>query len=162
MIEEKMKLYDSLKSIFLHIDNHEKAFFAEYGLNVPRFYTLFHISNHPGISYIELSDLLLCTKSNTTRIVQGMQKDGLVSRQSRPGDGRSFSLTLTPQGEALFKQVYPNYLQLVDRLMSRFNADEIKLYTHYSQHVESVLGPNEAGQFVEVRLSESCPAESGG
>ena len=80
MEQVKFELYESLKSIFLHIDNHEKAFLAKFGLNVPRFYVLMHVQQNPGINYIVLSDLLLCTKSNTTRIVRGMQQDGLITR----------------------------------------------------------------------------------
>ncbi|NLE83988.1 MAG: MarR family transcriptional regulator, partial [Chloroflexi bacterium] len=99
MTQTRMQLYESLKAIFLHIDNHEKTYLSDYGLNVPRFYILLHISHKPGISYIELSDLLLCTKSNTTRVMQGMYKDGLVTRKNDPEDGRSYNLYLTEKGK---------------------------------------------------------------
>src|SRR5665648_428668 len=109
MAHDKMVLYDSLKAIFLHIDNHEKALFSEFDLTLPRFYVLLHLSKHPGINFIDLSDLMLCTKSNTTRIVQSMQKDGLVQREVHPDDGRSFQLRLTPAGQAALDRVLPQY-----------------------------------------------------
>jgi len=107
MQQTKFKLYKSLKSIFLHIDNHEKAFLARFGLNIPRFFVLMHVENNPGINYIVLSDLLLCTKSNTTRVVRGMQKEGLINREMDPNDRRSYQLTLTEAGHDLFNRVYP-------------------------------------------------------
>lgn len=141
MAPERMIFYESLKAIFLHIDNHEKAFLSRYNLSIPRFYALLHIYNHPGINYIELSDLMLCTKSNTTRVVQGMQKDGLVLRKAHPADRRSFQLSLSKSGSLLFQEVYPEYLALVDRLMSLFSDEELERYAAASNHIENTLAP---------------------
>ncbi|HNY83702.1 MAG TPA: MarR family transcriptional regulator [Anaerolineaceae bacterium] len=142
MIENKeIVLYNSLKAIFLHIDNHEKALFSEFDLTLPRFYILLHLSNHPGINYIELSDLMLCTKGNTTRIVQSMQKDGLVQRVNHPADGRSYQLFLTVKGKATLERVLPQYNHLVDSLMSQFDDNKISYYTEVSKHIESTLAP---------------------
>lgn len=136
-----MALYNSLKAIFLHIDNHEKAFLSQYNLSLTRFYALLHIHTNPGINYIDLSELMLCTKSNTTRIVQSMQKDNLVIRRSDPADKRSYQLVLTEKGESLVKRIYPEFVNLIDQLMSRFNDDELEKYTKVSNHIESTLAP---------------------
>lgn len=135
----KMQLYESLKAIFLHIDDHEKHFLAQYGLNVPRFYILLHVGANPGINYIDLSEKMLCTKSNTTRIVRGMQRDGLIARQSHPEDGRSYQLFLTPAGGALLGRAYPAYERMVEALMASFSEDEISRFTCDSSHIESTL-----------------------
>ena len=144
MQQTKFELYESLKSIFLHIDNHEKAFLSRYGLNVPRFYVLMHVENNPGINYILLSDLLLCTKSNTTRIVRGMQKDGLITREVDPDDRRSYRLTLSKAGRDLFDRVYPDYKMQVDGLMSRLDKAKLEDYLKASSEIENTLTPNRA------------------
>lgn len=100
-----------------------------------------HIYNNPGINYIELTDLNLCTKSNTTRVVRSLQKDGLVERRDHPEDGRSYQLYLTQKGKQIFLNVYPVYLAQIDQLMSSFNAEQIKAYSAVSQHIETVLAP---------------------
>lgn len=155
MKQKRMQLYESLKSIFLHIDNHEKAFLSTYGLNIPRFYVLMHVNNHHGLNYMELSDLLLCTKSNTSRIVQGMQKDGLLSRVSNPEDGRSYHLYLTEEGQNIFEKVYPAYTELVNGLMSKFSNEEISRYHQFSQTIENTLAPQpisqQPGQPIQLR-----------
>jgi len=140
-------LYQSLKAIFLHIDNREKALFSKYDLSVARFYTLMHIYDHPGITYIDLSDLMLCTKSNTTRVVRGLLADGCVSRRANPIDGRSYQLYLTKKGKSLYNKVQPAYLTHIDRLMSSFNQEELAEYTEVSQRIEKTLAPDgsEAG-----------------
>ena len=139
MYTEKMKFYKSLKAIFLHIDNAEKAFLNQFKLSVPRFYTLFHIYNHPGINYIDLTDLLLCTKSNTTRIVRSLQKEGLIDRRNHPDDGRSFQLFLTDAGKDLFERIYPQYLAHINWLMSHFTDAELNRYSLVSYSIENTL-----------------------
>lgn len=153
MAHDKMVLYDSLKAIFLHIDNHEKALFSEFDLTLPRFYVLLHLSKHPGINFIDLSDLMLCTKSNTTRIVQSMQKDGLVQREVHPDDGRSFQLRLTPAGQAALDRVLPQYNDLVISLMSSFDEEKVREYTVVSQHIESTLAPKLGSSRAGAQLS---------
>ena len=144
MQQVKFELYESLKSIFLHIDNHEKAFLARFGLNVPRFYVLMHVEKNPGINYILLSDLLLCTKSNTTRVVRGMQTEGLINREVDPNDRRSYKLTLTEAGHDLFNRVYPDYKKLVDRLMSMLDKAKLEDYLRASSEIENTLTPKRA------------------
>ena len=144
MQQTKFELYNSLKSIFLHIDNHEKAFLARFGLNVPRFYVLMHVEKNPGINYIVLSDLLLCTKSNTTRVVRGMQEDGLINRENDPSDRRSYQLTLTKAGHDLYNRVYPDYKILVDGLMSKLDKAKLEEYLKASSEIENTLTPNRA------------------
>ena len=144
MQQVKFELYESLKSIFLHIDNHEKAFLARFGLNVPRFYVLMHVEKNPGINYILLSDLLLCTKSNTTRVVRGMQTEGLINREVDTNDRRSYKLTLTEAGHDLFNRVYPDYKKLVDRLMSMLDKAKLEDYLRASSEIENTLTPKRA------------------
>jgi len=139
MYAEKMAFYKSLKAIFLHIDNAEKAFLSQFRLSVPRFYTLYHIYNHPGINYIDLTDLLLCTKSNTTRIVRSLQKEGLIDRKNHPDDGRSFQLFLTDAGKDLFERIYPQYLAHINWLMSHFTDAELNRYSLMGYSIENTL-----------------------
>jgi len=142
MSQMKMHLYESLKAIFLHIDNHEKTYLSKHGLNIPRFYILLHVAQNPGINYIDLSDRLLCTKSNTTRVVQGMVKDGLVTRNNDVNDRRSYQLYLTEKGSNLLARVYPGFINQIDSLMSCFNEQEASNYLEVSQHIESSLSPD--------------------
>jgi len=142
MTQDSLKLYESFKAVFLHIDNHEKAYLTQFGLNIPRFYVLIHISQNPGINYIDLSDRLLCTKSNTSRVVQGMLKDGLITREVDTTDRRSYQLYLTDKGRSLLDRVYPGFIEDILELMSRFSDDETSRYLRVGQFIESSLSPD--------------------
>ena len=159
MSPDTIKLYESLKANFLHIDNHEKAYLSRFGLNIPRFYVLIHIAQNPGMNYIDLSDRLLCTKSNTTRIMQGMIKDELISRKNDPKDGRSFQLFLTEKGEALLAQVYPGFVAQVKQLMAAFSAEEIQQYLRVSHRIETIMSPDSSvnrfdSQILKLEITE--------
>ena len=134
-------MYQSLKAIFLHIDNHEKSLLSNYDLSVARFYALMHINSQPGINYIDLSDLMLCTKSNTTRVVRGYLARRFGRAMCSLEDGRSYQLYLTSKGETLFKEAHPEYLKQVDKLMSAFDETQLRTYTKVSQHIERILAP---------------------
>ena len=132
-------LYQSMKSIYLHLDNGERSLFSKFGLSTSRFNVLRHIQKHPGISYIDLSELMLCTKGNTTRIVQGMLHDSLINRRENPQDRRSFQLFLSTSGEILYKEVDTEYQDYIINLISKLNEDQLELYTEVSHSIEEKL-----------------------
>jgi MarR family transcriptional regulator, transcriptional regulator for hemolysin len=49
----------------------------------------------------DLGDHLKVTRPNITKLVDGLQRVGLVERRPHPGDGRRVQAHLTPAGEAL-------------------------------------------------------------
>jgi len=119
----------------------------------------FHIYNHPGINYIDLTDLLLCTKSNTTRIVRSLQKEGLIDRRNHPDDGRSFQLFLTDAGKDLFECIYPQYLAHINWLMSHFTDAELNRYSLVSYSIENTLAKAILGGNSGQTESPSRPAQ---
>jgi DNA-binding MarR family transcriptional regulator len=141
MQENGWELYFSLKSIFLHIDNQEKSLLARFNLNIPRFYILRHVYENPGINFMELSDLMLCTKGNTTRVVRSMQDEDLLTRQVSAADRRCYHLYLTNKGEKLFKEVNIAYNQHIHQLIAKFTEAQLASYTKISDHIEEVFKP---------------------
>jgi len=138
-IEIYHNLYQSMKSLSLHLDDGERSLFSKFDLTTSRFYVLKHIYSYPGITYIELSELMLCTKGNTTRIVGGMLEDHLVNRLENPKDRRSFQLFLTKTGENLFKEVNAAYQDYIFSLLSKLNEDQLENFEEVSNSIENRL-----------------------
>lgn len=138
---EKLALFESIKATFLHIDSQEKAMLLKHSLSLPRFYVLLHVHNHLGINQMELTARMLCTKGNITRILQGMEADGLLERKPDPQDGRSILLQLTWEGKTLLYSAYQDYEQLVDEMMGRFEPEQIKKYNSAIQVIQNTLRP---------------------
>jgi DNA-binding MarR family transcriptional regulator len=71
------------------------------GLRVPEWRVLACLADGDGAMITELARLALMEQSRMTRIVDQMQRRGLVARAADPADGRRVRVHLTPQGRAL-------------------------------------------------------------
>lgn len=91
-------VYSLLKEIYLIIDDGDRRLLSNYNLTPSRYYALVHLGNNPGMSLSELSDLMLCDKSNATRIIKGLEAEGLVTRRPHETDGRAIRLYLSDTG----------------------------------------------------------------
>jgi DNA-binding MarR family transcriptional regulator len=105
-MNDQESLYNLIKETFIVLDDGDRRLFSRFGLTPPRFYVLHHISEEPGISSSDLSQKLLCDKSNVTRIVKGLEAGGYLERRPHEHDGRAMRLYLTPAGEAICNEVH--------------------------------------------------------
>jgi len=142
MTQDSLKLYESFKAVFLHIDNHEKAYLTQFGLNIPSFYVLIKRRKKKGRKEREGRERRRWSKSNTRGVVQGMLKDGVITREVDTTDRRSYQLFLTDKGQSLLGRVYPGFIEDILELMSRFSDDETSRYLRVSQFIESSLSPD--------------------
>ncbi|MDY6847237.1 MAG: MarR family transcriptional regulator [Chloroflexota bacterium] len=128
-----------MKAISLHLDNGEKPLYSKFGLTASRFYVLKHVFNHPGINYIDLSELMLCTKGNTTRIIQGMLSDDLIYQSENPRDRRSFQLYLSKSGNQLFEEVRLEYQNYIKEVLSKLDEDQLDAFKILNRSIEKDL-----------------------
>jgi MarR family transcriptional regulator, 2-MHQ and catechol-resistance regulon repressor len=97
-MSDPLAIYHLLNEIFLILDDGDQRFFSRFNLTPSRYYALFHLGQNPGISFSELSALMLCDKSNITRIVKGLEASDLVFRRPHETDGRTLRLFLSEEG----------------------------------------------------------------
>lgn len=103
-MSDKELLYNLIKETFLLLDDGDRRFFRRFDLTVSRYYALYHIGQEPGISFSQLSERMVCDKSNVTRIIKGLELSGFVARQPHEKDGRTLRLYLTDAGTAVYHQ----------------------------------------------------------
>jgi DNA-binding MarR family transcriptional regulator len=101
---DAQSLYALLKEIFLILDDGDRQLLGRFDLTPTRYYALVHLGDNPGTSLSELSALMLCDKSNVTRIVRGLEVDGLVIRRPHETDRRVIRLYLSEAGDQLRQQ----------------------------------------------------------
>ena len=117
-------LYALLKEIFLILDDGDRQLFGQFELSPSRYYALVHLGDSPGLSLSTLSELMLCDKSNATRIVKGLEAEGLVTRRPHETDGRAIRLYLTEAGDLLRSRAVTAHEQYNQgRLKSVANGD---------------------------------------
>jgi DNA-binding MarR family transcriptional regulator len=118
------QFYDLIKELFLILDDGDRQLFGRFNLTATRYYALIHINQEPGISLSQLSDRLLCDKSNITRVIKSMEAEGLVSRRPHERDGRALRLYLTESGRDTYTRAAKahrayNQLRFTDAEASR-------------------------------------------
>ena len=84
----------------------------ELGLSLSSYEVLLRLHNEPGgrIRMSELAEAVLLTRSGMTRLVDRLERDGLVERVPCPSDGRGLHCSLTRRGAELFERAQPNHL----------------------------------------------------
>ena len=77
------------------------------GLTHAQFDIIATLGNTAGMTYKQLGERTLITKGTLTGVIDRLEQKGLVARERSGDDKRSFFVSLTASGEALFEQVFP-------------------------------------------------------
>lgn len=73
---------------------------------------------------VELAKQLSVTKRNVTSLVDGLEKDGLATRQPHPTDRRATLVQLTDEGERLFFKAAELQRQHLKDLFTSLEAEQ--------------------------------------
>jgi DNA-binding MarR family transcriptional regulator len=125
-----VRLYDLIKESFLLLDFADRQFLEQFDLTVSRYYALAHIAAVPGLSPSLLSRYMFCDKSNVTRLIHGLESDGLVERRPHERDGRAQRLFMTAAGEALYHRASEAHREFVHERLSVLEtqtADDVSI-----------------------------------
>jgi len=96
------------------------------GQSSARMEALAAIINSPALSaQVDIAKRLRIEGPTMTRMLDTLEKDGLVERLADPGDRRTKQLRLTEQGEAVLKEIFEIADALRDRLLEGLPSDEL-------------------------------------
>src|SRR5215210_8059743 len=84
----------------------------------------------------ELADGVLLSRSGMTRLVDRLERDGLLLRDTCTSDGRGCFAVLTEQGEAMLARARPTHLDGVrQRFLDQFEAGELEMFAGWWERV---------------------------
>ena len=90
---------------------------ASFQTTLPRFDLMAQLERaHQGLKMSELSQRMMVTGGNVTGITDGLEKEGLVIRESDPADRRVFRVKLTAEGQRQFRRMAVEHEQWVIEL----------------------------------------------
>lgn len=84
------------------------------GLTPPQFDVMVTLGDTDGMTCRELSEKTLVTKGTLTGVMDRLEAKGLIGRVPSREDRRSTIIRLTPEGDEMFRKVFPkqvNYLK---------------------------------------------------
>ena len=111
---------------------------AEQGLPLTSYEVLINLQAAPGRRrrMAELADSVLLSRSGMTRLVDRLEREGLLERDTCTDDGRGTFAVLTEKGEETLARARPTHLDGIrERFLRHFEPDELRELARYWDRV---------------------------
>ena len=128
MPQDRVVLNRLLFFVVGELDDSYNRVLADHGLNSTRFMALAMIysSENNKLNPSDLSDALISSRTNVTRLGNELAEAGWVKRRPSTADRRRVELSLTRAGKTLVEKVLPGLWAHIARQWSGFSAAEVK------------------------------------
>jgi DNA-binding MarR family transcriptional regulator len=101
----------------------------EHNLPLSSYEVLLYLADAPDgrMRMAELAESVLLSRSGLTRLVDRLEREGLLKRERCESDARGYFAQITPQGRRIFDAARRTHLDGVRaRFLSRFSRDELR------------------------------------
>lgn len=106
------------------------------GQSAARMEAMAAIMNSPSLSaQVEIARRLRIEGPTMTRMLDTLEKDGLVERLPDPNDRRTKQLRLTPDGERVLEQIFEIADTMRDRLLDGIPPEQIEAQNQFLQQL---------------------------
>jgi len=106
----------------------EAELLEERDLPLASYDVLVQLVDAPGrrLRMTELASAVLLSRSGLSRLVDRLQREGLVKREVASEDGRGMYAVLTPAGHSRLREAAPTHLRgVAEHMTSKFSDDEL-------------------------------------
>ena len=111
-----------------------------HGVTVQRWRVLMVVANLGPQTMIGLVRLTLIPQSALSRVVDQMERDGLVARWASKTDNRSVRVQLTEHGSTMYQQLAPTAREHSDAIVANFNVAELETLNAFLRRILGNLG----------------------
>jgi DNA-binding MarR family transcriptional regulator len=117
-----------LASVHWRLKNQFSAIIATEGFRVtPEQWAVLIVAHRsPGVSQTELAQLCLKDKTNVTRILDVLERDGLLIRADDARDRRVYRIRLTAAGEKMVQRLIPLAKRANAAACRRLDATDVR------------------------------------
>lgn len=115
-----------------------------HGLSLVEFEVLVRLARSPEqrLRMTHLAGQVALTTSGITRVVDRLERAGLVRREACPSDRRGAWAVVTPAGVRRLTAALPGHLELLERHFSgRFTPDELATFTERLRTIRDDVHP---------------------
>ena len=120
-----LNLCFEILSLATAIDDDCAGRLSAHNLTEGRFVLLFLLHSTPdALSPHELASRAGVTRATITGLLDGLERDGLISRQAAPQDRRMLTIELTPKGGKIAGELFAEHTHWITTLFSELSDDE--------------------------------------
>lgn len=102
---------------------------AGHSITSVQFAALGALSDEPGIDQARIAALIAYDRATIGGVIERLEKRGLVERTVNDDDRRARIVTLTPEGEALYKALLPLVKKLQSDILAELSAADRAVLT---------------------------------
>ena len=95
-----------------------------FGFTESQFDIIATLGNTTGMTCKELGENTLITKGTLTGVLDRLEKKGLVARTQGDDDRRQFLVKLTPDGEQIFADIFPQVVRQGRQSFANYNEED--------------------------------------
>lgn len=129
-VEQALKLWVVLSRAFDAVQAHAQADIARHGLTVTEFGVLEALYHKGPLLLGEVQRKILVTSGGVTYLVDRLVAKGLVERRRCPTDRRAAYAALTPEGEALIRDIFPQHAAAIHRALGGLDEHQREQAIH--------------------------------
>lgn len=122
------EVFQLINTINKKFDKLQRQVVKKDNLTPPQYSILTELWKSDGKPFKELASACCCSPSTITGIIDTMEKNELVYRESNPNDRRSILAKLTPKGKEIIK-VTPPIKIILNNCCEGVSPEEIELLT---------------------------------
>lgn len=100
---------------------------------------------HPGATIAEVADDIDLDRNTAAEMTARLVKRGLLRRERSETDGRAWSIFVTPDAEAILRQVLPRNAELMERLLEPLPPEYRPLFIKSLRLIVGVEAPDAEG-----------------
>lgn len=101
-----------------------KPSMVQYKLSASQFMVLESLLHLGSMSQIVISKKLLRSSGNIVKVIDNLERDGLVLRKPDLRDRRAYKVILTKKGERIIKKIFPNHVESIVQAFSILKEEE--------------------------------------
>ncbi|MFY0779040.1 MarR family transcriptional regulator [Peribacillus simplex] len=108
------------KTIFGHVVKD----IERHGISSENFMILELLYNKGPHSIQKISEKLSIPSGSITYVVDKLEKKEFVKREPNPADRRASNVVLTNKGQSLFKEIFPQHVEVISKNLSFISNEE--------------------------------------
>ena len=96
---------------------------------------LSRLAEKDGLSQNDIALITFKDNANITRIVDKLQKKGLLERRAHPSDRRTWLLYITLPGKEIIEQLQPLAIKVLEKATRQISGEEVRKLNHQMQKI---------------------------
>lgn len=136
---EFRRIYRLIHETYVLVVGVDEAVTKDFDITPIQFRMLMLLEAEEGLRLTYLSDRVLRSKGQVTRIMDQLENKGLVRRAADPHDRRALNAVLTKAGIKLRNKIYAKHQEAIQTYLSALSKDERKALTRILEKLNPLI-----------------------